>query len=187
MFAKMPALSVAVIDRSPVASTEPPVTYASASLFTLFEAISTPTPSPVAFQSADDCEEAAFETVAFSWIAESARSVTTPPASTVELSMCAAVLAGASNEQTTMGRKTLAGVTSTVNDTSDKRIVDADNITWTAATGNATAKLVICYDPDTTGGSDSDLIPLYFYDFAVTPAGGDVTFAFNASGLAESA
>lgn len=99
----------------------------------------------------------------------------------------AAVLAGATNEQTTMGRKTLAGVTSTVNDTSDKRIIDADNITWTAATGNATAKLVVCYDPDTTTGSDSDLIPLYFYDFAVTPAGGDVTFAFNASGLAESA
>lgn len=100
----------------------------------------------------------------------------------------ATLLAGASNEQTSnMTRKTLASVTSAVNDTTDKWVVDAADITWTAATGNAVAKLVVCYDPDTTGGSDSDLIPLYAFDFAATPAGGDITFAFHASGLAESA
>lgn len=97
------------------------------------------------------------------------------------------LLAGASNEQTTMGRKTLTGVTSAVNDTTDKWVVDADNITWTAASGNAVSKLVVCYDPDTTGGTDTDLVPLYFFDFVATPAGGDITFAFNAGGLAESA
>lgn len=97
------------------------------------------------------------------------------------------LLAAASNEQSTMGRKTLSGVTSAVNDTTDKWVVDADNITWTAASGNAVSKLVVCYDPDTTGGSDTDLIPLYAFDFVATPAGGDITFAFNAGGLAESA
>lgn len=97
------------------------------------------------------------------------------------------LLAAANNEQTTMGRKTLTGVTSAVNDTTDKWVVDADNVTWTAASGNAVSKLVVCYDPDTTGGTDADLIPLYAFDFVATPAGGDITFAFNAGGLAESA
>lgn len=97
------------------------------------------------------------------------------------------LLAAANNEQSTMGRKTLTGVTSAVNDTTDKWVVDADNITWTAASGNAVSKLVVCYDPDTGTGSDTDLIPLYFFDFVATPAGGDITFAFNAGGLAESA
>ena len=99
----------------------------------------------------------------------------------------AAVLAGASNEQTTMGRQTLTGVTSTVNDTTDKRIVDFDNPSWASAAGSATAKVVFCYDPDTTGGTDADLIPLYCDDFAVTPAGGTVTYQVDAAGIAESA
>ncbi|MGW6912576.1 hypothetical protein ACWGB8_01940 [Kitasatospora sp. NPDC054939] len=87
----------------------------------------------------------------------------------------AALLAGASNEQTTMTRKALASVTVTVDDTNDRVAVDCADITWTAATGNAVSALVICYDPDTTGGSDSDLIPLVKLDFAVTPDGSDIT------------
>ncbi|MWA08763.1 hypothetical protein [Streptomyces sp. BA2] len=87
----------------------------------------------------------------------------------------AALLAGASNEQTTMGRKTLTGVTVTVDDTNDRVAVDAADITWTAATGNAISAIVICYDPDTTGGTDADLIPLTKHDFAITPDSSDVT------------
>ena len=87
----------------------------------------------------------------------------------------ATLLAGASNEQTTMGRKTLASVTVTVDDTNDRVAIDAADITWTAATGNAISALVICYDPDTTTGTDSDLIPLSKHDFAITPDGSDVT------------
>lgn len=98
-----------------------------------------------------------------------------------------ALLAAANNEQSTMGRKTLGSVTSAVNDTTDKWVTDCADVTWTAATGNAVSKLVVCYDPDTTGGTDADLIPLYAYDFVVTPAGGDITATINASGLAESA
>lgn len=97
-----------------------------------------------------------------------------------------ALLAGASTEQTTMGRKTLAGVAVTVDDTGNIASFDANDITWTAATGNATGKLVVCYDPDTTGGDDTSIIPLTIHDFAVTPDGTDITVQINANGLATS-
>jgi len=89
----------------------------------------------------------------------------------------AALLAGASNEQTTMGRKTLASVTVTVDDTNDRVAVDCADITWTAATGNAIAAVVICYDPDTTTGTDADLIPLTKHDVALTPDGNSFTLS----------
>lgn len=87
----------------------------------------------------------------------------------------ATLLAGASNEQTTMGRKTLTGVTVTVDDTNDRVAIDAADIVWTGATGNPVSAIVICYDPDTTTGTDADLIPLTKHDFAITPDGSDVT------------
>ncbi len=99
----------------------------------------------------------------------------------------ATLLAGASNEQTTMGRKTLASVTSAVNDTDDRWDVDAADITWTAASGNAVSAVVICYDPDTTGGTDSDLIPLVKLDMVVTPSGGDITLVFGSGGFYQAA
>lgn len=85
------------------------------------------------------------------------------------------LLAGASNEQTTMGRKTLTSVTATVNDTNDRVDIDAADVTWTAATGNAISAVVICYDPDTTTGTDADLIPLTKHDVTMTPDGSDFT------------
>lgn len=96
----------------------------------------------------------------------------------------ATLLAGASNEQTSnMTRKTLASVTITTDDTNDRVDVDAADVTWTAATGNAIGAVVICYDGDTTGGSDSNIIPLVKLDAAATPAGGDITIQFNAAGF----
>ena len=79
------------------------------------------------------------------------------------------LLAGASNEQTTVGRKTLASVTVTVDDTNDWVALDAADVTWTAPTGNAVGAVVICYDPDTTGGTDADLIPLTKHDVTGSP------------------
>jgi hypothetical protein len=83
----------------------------------------------------------------------------------------AALLAGTTNEQTTMGRKTATGVTVTVNDATDLVDVDMDDLTWTAASGNAVGALLVCYDPDTTAGTDADLIPLSKHDFTITPDG----------------
>jgi hypothetical protein len=93
------------------------------------------------------------------------------------------ILAGASNEQTTMGRKTVTSVTVTVDDTNDRTNCDSDDITWSAATGNAISALVICYDPDTTGGTDSDMVPIAKYDFVTTPNGSDITAKIGASGV----
>ncbi|KAA6216403.1 hypothetical protein [Streptomyces filamentosus] len=87
----------------------------------------------------------------------------------------AALLAGATNEQTAMGRKTLTGVTATVDLTADRVNVDCADITWTAATGSAVGAVVICYDPDTTTGTDADLIPLTKHDVVLTPDGNNFT------------
>lgn len=98
-----------------------------------------------------------------------------------------AILAGASNEQTTMGRKTLASVTATVDDTNDRVNLDAADVTWTAATGNAIGAVVICYDPDTTTGTDADLIPLTKHDVTMTPDGSDFTLTISDFARATSA
>jgi hypothetical protein len=85
------------------------------------------------------------------------------------------LLAASNNEQSTMGRKTITSVTVTVDDANNRTDVDFDDVVWTAATGNAISDLLLAYDPDTTGGTDADLIPLTWHDFAITPDGSDVT------------
>jgi hypothetical protein len=77
----------------------------------------------------------------------------------------AAILAAANDECDFTGytRRTLAGVTSTVNDTTNKAIVDATDPASYTNTGTAqvSGAAIVCYDPDTTGGTDADIIPLY--------------------------
>jgi hypothetical protein len=89
----------------------------------------------------------------------------------------AAVVAGTTNEQTTVGRKTLTSVTVTVDDTNDRVALDAADVTWTSPTGNAIGAVVICYDPDTTTGTDSDLVPLTKHDVTWTPDGNNFTLS----------
>lgn len=96
-----------------------------------------------------------------------------------------ALLAGASNEQSTMGRKDLSNVTVTVDDTDNTASWTADDIVWANATGNATGKIAICYDP-TGSSADSALIPLTLHDFAVTPDGTTITADVGTDGLAVS-
>jgi len=90
----------------------------------------------------------------------------------------AAVLSGATNEQTTMGRKTLTDVELAAlpapDDANDRYDISLPTVTWTAATGNAISKLLVCYDSDTTGGTDSAIIPVTMFDFAQTPSGADI-------------
>jgi hypothetical protein len=93
----------------------------------------------------------------------------------IDYDTVSALLAAATNEQSTMGRKTLASVTVTVDDTNDRVALDAADVTWTAATGNAISDILICYDPDTGTGTDADLIPLSWHDFSATPDGTDIT------------
>jgi hypothetical protein len=87
----------------------------------------------------------------------------------------AAVLVGTTNEQTTMGRKTVTACTITVDDTNDRVALDFADQTWTAPTGNAISKLLICFDADTTTGTDANIVPLTLHDLALTPDGNNFT------------
>lgn len=84
-------------------------------------------------------------------------------------------------ERTTGGwnRKTLAAadVTVTTNDASDRTEVDCPDQTWAGVTAGAVTHLLVCYDADNAAGADSDLIPLTWHDFPITPDGSDVTAA----------
>lgn len=90
----------------------------------------------------------------------------------------AAVLSGTTNEQTTMGRKTLTDTELAAlpapDDTNDRYEVSLPTVTWTAATGNAISKILVCYDANTGAGTDSDIIPLTMFDAVVTPDGNDI-------------
>lgn len=106
-----------------------------------------------------------------------------------DLDDLSAILATAADECSGSGwnRKTLtdaSGITVTVTDGSDKVEVDIPDSVWTSvSSATAATDVVICYDSDTTGGADSALVPLVQLDFAVVPAGGDITLQYNASGI----
>lgn len=73
-----------------------------------------------------------------------------------------------------------------VNDTANNMASDIPDQVWTAAGGtldNTLVKLVIFYDPDSTGGTDADLIPLVHLDFATTTNGNDLTAVMAATGF----
>lgn len=57
---------------------------------------------------------------------------------------------------------------------------------WTnliSAGGNPNfTDLLVCFDPDTTAGTDSSIIPLTFHDFVVTTDGTDVTADVGTAG-----
>lgn len=90
----------------------------------------------------------------------------------------AAVLAGTTNEQATMGRKTLTDADLAAmpapDDANDRYDFSLPTTTWAAAGGNPISKILVCYDSDTTGGTDANIIPLTMFDFAVSPSGTDV-------------
>ncbi len=96
----------------------------------------------------------------------------------IDMDDLAAVLAGATNEQTTMGRTTLTDAQLAAlpapDDSNDRYEVSLPSVTWTAASGNAISKILVAYDPDTTGGTDSAIIPLTMFDAAATPDGNDL-------------
>jgi hypothetical protein len=87
----------------------------------------------------------------------------------------AALLAGASNEQATIGRKTVTSASITVDDTNDRVDIDIADQVWTTPSGNQIGALIICYDPDTTAGTDSTLVPLTKHDWVITPEGDSIT------------
>lgn len=99
-------------------------------------------------------------------------------ATLIDKDTVADVLSGATNEQTTMGRITLTdsdlAATPAPVDASDYNERALPTKSWLAATGNAVSKILVAYDPDTTGGTDANLVPLTMFDFAVTPSGTEI-------------
>lgn len=90
----------------------------------------------------------------------------------------AAVIAAAT-ERTASGwnRKTLTDAdlgALAVDDTNDRMPVSIPALLWTAVSAGVVTDLLFCYDSDTTGGTDSNLIPLTLNAFAITPDGSDV-------------
>ena len=71
-------------------------------------------------------------------------------------------------------------------DTNNQYDIDLPDQTWTAAGGavnNTLVKALICYDSDTTLGTDANIIPCAHYDFTPTTDGSDLTLKFNAAGF----
>jgi len=70
-------------------------------------------------------------------------------------------------------------------DSGDKYDVDLPDQTWSSVqtAPGAWTDLCIAYDSDTTGGTDANIIPLTWHDFAVTPDGSDITAQFAAAGF----
>lgn len=71
-------------------------------------------------------------------------------------------------------------------DTNNRRDLDIPDLTWTAAggaTNNTLGKLIVCYDADTTSGTDAALIPLTAHDFTATTDGSDLVAQIAAAGF----
>jgi hypothetical protein len=102
-------------------------------------------------------------------------------ATLIDADTLSAVLAGATNEQTTMGRKTLTDADLAAlpapDDTNDRFDISLPAVTWTAATGNAISKILVCYDSDTTAGTDANIVPLTMFDRVETPTGSDIVLS----------
>lgn len=100
----------------------------------------------------------------------------------------AAILAAANTEAdfiTNYARKTLTGLTSTVDDTNEKVNSDCSDVTWASAggiTNNTLVKAIFYWDAD---GTDANAIPLAAFDFAVTTDGSNLTLRTGTSGFYE--
>lgn len=70
-------------------------------------------------------------------------------------------------------------------DANNRQESDMPDIDWGAITGDDVdfTDIVICYDPDTTSGTDADIVPLVQLDFAVVTDGSSITTEINANGF----
>ena len=101
----------------------------------------------------------------------------------------AAVVSGTTNEvtNTNYARKVLTDadiVAFAPDDTNDRVDLDIPDQTWTAvAAGDGWNDLLVCYDSDTTAGTDANIVPLTMHDFVVVPDGSDITAQIAAAGF----
>lgn len=102
-----------------------------------------------------------------------------------------ALLAGSNTEATftNYARKVLTDTDVTAptpDDTNNRQDADIPDQTWTSAggaTNNTLVKMLVCYDNDTTAGTDANIIPLTYHDFSITTNGNDLSALINAAGF----
>lgn len=102
----------------------------------------------------------------------------------------AAVVSGSTNEvtNTNYSRKVLTdsdlAALPAPDDTADAYLVDIpDQIYTSVASGDGWSKVLVCYDSDTTGGTDSSIIPLTCHDVTIVPDGNSIQLVINTSGF----
>lgn len=101
----------------------------------------------------------------------------------------AAVVAGATAEvtNTNYARKVLTDadlVAFAPDDSNDRVDLDIPDQTWTGvAAGDGWNDLLVCYDSDTTGGTDANIVPCTMHDFELVPDGSDITAQVAAAGF----
>lgn len=101
------------------------------------------------------------------------------------------LLAGSNTEAafTNYARKVLTDTDitgPTPDDTNNRQDADIDDQTYTSAGGasNETlAKLLICFDDDSTGGDDTNIVPMTHHDFVITTDGTDIVAQINSAGF----
>ncbi len=100
-----------------------------------------------------------------------------------------ALVAGATNEVTNSNYARIELVDTDIvafapDDSNDRVDLDIPDQTFSAiAAGDGWNDLIICYDSDSTGGTDADIVPLTMHDFVVTPDGSDITAQIAAAGF----
>lgn len=112
-------------------------------------------------------------------------NITASDATQRDLDDFAAIEASGTNAELTSGtnanyaRKVLdntSGITVTYDDTNDRVDLDCADQTWTAlGAGTNVTAAISGYDSDSTGGTDSGILPVTQHDFVITPDGSDVT------------
>jgi len=113
-------------------------------------------------------------------------------ATLIDYDTLSALLAGANTEAdfTNYTRKVLTDADIAAfpapDDTNNRIDLDLPDFTYTAAggaTNNSLVKLILCYDSDTTTGTDADIEPLIHYDFVATTDGNDLNVNWPAAGF----
>ena len=100
-----------------------------------------------------------------------------------------AALLAASNDEATFGGYSrlvrTTGIVPTVDDTNNRLDIDiTTDFSWpAAAAGNTIAKLLICYDQDTTTGTDSSILPLTAHSYDEITSGSEIIATVATSGF----
>ena len=118
--------------------------------------------------------------------------VTSSDATLKDFATLAAVLAGGNTECdfTNYARKVIDDtllVAPTPDNTGDTQSADiTTDPVWASAggaTNNSVVRMLVCYDPDTTSGTDASIVPLTFHDVSLTTNGGNLTAQLAAAGF----